>query len=161
MGISLQSSEYCACVCVGVCMCAWERPSKCARTHTHTHTNPPLPQTSPPPPHPPLHCAPAAIDGVSELRGDVLINLDTLGIDLTSCCNDLLVFVKDHCLSGPQLMRRACLIVMETIITAELGCGSVFESLFFSLCRSLSQSHAQTHCLPHAHWYWYVWGDAV
>lgn len=50
------------------------------------------------------HCAHAAIDGVSELRGDVLINSDTLGIDLTSCCNDLLVFVKDRCLSGPLLM---------------------------------------------------------
>ena len=154
MGISLQSSEYCACVCVGVCMCAWERPPKCARTHTHTHTHTQIPPCHRHHPHhparPPLHCAPAAIDGVSELRGDVLINLDTLGIDLTSCCNDLLVFVKDHCLSGPQLMRRACLIVMETIITAELGCGSVFGSLFFSLCRSLSQSHAQTHRLSHA-----------
>lgn len=83
--------------------------------HTHTHTHP--------------HCVRAAIDGVSELRGDVLINLDTLGIDLTSCCNDLLVFVKDHCLSGLQLMCRACLIVMETIITVELGRGSAFGSL--------------------------------
>lgn len=97
-----------------------------ARTHTHTADII----------HPPLHCAPTAIDRMSELKGDVLINVDTLGIDLTSCCNDLLVFVKDHCLSGPQLMRRACLIVMETIITAELGWGSVLGSLFLPPVRS-------------------------
>ncbi len=120
-------------------------------THTHTHTNPP-PQTSPSP-HPPLHCAPAAIDRVSELRGDVLINLDTLGIDLTSCCNDLLVFVKDHCLSGPQLMRCACLIVMETIITAELGWGSVFGSLFFALRLSLSLSYTPSLIRTHSRTY--------
>lgn len=84
-----------------MCMCACGMRKRAGVHHpptqTHTHTSPS--------PHPLLHCAPAAIDGVSELRGDVLINLDTMGIDLTSCCNDLLVFVKDHCLFGPQLMR--------------------------------------------------------
>lgn len=91
------------------------------------------------PPNEPLSVHNAAtIDRVSELRGDVLINLDTLGIDLTSCCNDLLVFVKDHCLSGPWLVRRACLIVMETIITAELGQSSfgVVGSLPSAVCHT-------------------------
>lgn len=150
MGISLQSSEYCACVCVGVCMCTWKRdhaPPSPSSMHAHTHKSSTTDIT-----HPPPHRAPAAIDRVSELREDVLINLDTLGIDLTSCCNDLLVFVKDHCLSGPQPMRRACLIVMETIITAELGWGSVFGSLFFPLFVAL---YSDTYR------YWYVCGNAV
>lgn len=105
------------------------------QSHTNTHL---LSTIDYHPPNPSQHCAPAAIDGVSELRGDVLINLDTLGIDLTSCCNDLLVFVKDHCLSGTRVMRRACLIVMETIITGELGQGSVFGSPPFP---SLAHKH--------------------
>lgn len=41
----------------------------------------------------------ASIDTVSGLRGDALISEDTLNIDLTSCRNDPLVLVKDHCLS--------------------------------------------------------------
>lgn len=126
------------CVCLRRCVC--ER-----RKSTHTHTHFLLPS-----PHPPQHCAPAAIDGVSEPKGDVLINLDTLGIDLTSCCNDLLVFVKDHCLSGPQLIRWACLIVMETIITAELGRG-FFQMFFFCVSHKQTQIHFLYTC-----WYWQV-----
>lgn len=127
-----------------MCVCVYERGVLPLFTHTHRRTHPP-PHTSSP--QPPQHYAPTAIDGVSELRGDVLINLDTLGIDLTSCCNDLLVCVKDHCLSGPQLMRWACLIVMETIITAELGRGSLCGSLYFSLCHKHTVSNA--HMWPH------------
>ena len=60
---------------------------------------------------------PASIDTVSGLRGDALISQDTLNIDLTSCRNDPLVLVKDHCLSRLALMHLECCIVMETIIT--------------------------------------------
>lgn len=62
---------------------------------------------------------PASIDTVSGLRGDALISRDTLSIDLTSCCNDPLVLVKDHCLSRLALMHLECRIVMETVITRE------------------------------------------
>lgn len=63
----------------------------------------------------------ATIDTVSELRGDGLIRRDTLSIDLTSGRNDLLVFVKDHCLSGLALMCGTCRIVMETVIRTDPG----------------------------------------
>lgn len=63
----------------------------------------------------------ATIDTVSELRGDGLIRRDTLSIDLTSGRNDLLVFVKDHCLSGLALMCGTCRIVMETVVRTEPG----------------------------------------
>lgn len=59
---------------------------------------------------------PAGIDTVSGLRGDALISEDTLNIDLTSCRNDPLVLVKDHCLSGLALMHSERRIVMETIL---------------------------------------------
>ena len=62
---------------------------------------------------------PASIDTVSGLRGDALISEDTLNIDLTSCRNDPLVLVKDHCLSRLALMHLECRIVMETIITSQ------------------------------------------
>ena len=62
---------------------------------------------------------PASIDTMSELRGDALISEDTLNIDLTSCRNDPLVLVKDHCLSRLALMHLECRIVMETIITSQ------------------------------------------
>lgn len=64
---------------------------------------------------------PASIDTVSGLRGDALIRQDTLNIDLTSCRNDPLVLVKDHCLSELALMHLECCIVMETIITRTAG----------------------------------------
>lgn len=63
---------------------------------------------------------PASIDTVSGLRGDALISEDTLNIDLTSCRNDPLVLVKDHCLSRLALMHLECCIVMETIITSQV-----------------------------------------
>lgn len=57
---------------------------------------------------------PDTIDMVSVLRGDGLIRRDTLTIDLTSCRNDLLVFVKDLCLSAVAPLNLACRIVMVT-----------------------------------------------
>lgn len=44
---------------------------------------------------------------MSELREDALIGSDTLCIDLTSCCNDLLVFLKDYCLPR-EVLLKAC-----------------------------------------------------
>lgn len=62
---------------------------------------------------------PASIDTVSGRRGDALISQDALNIDLTSCRNDPLVLVKDHCLSRLALMHSECCIVMETITTSQ------------------------------------------
>lgn len=64
---------------------------------------------------------PAGIDTVSGLRGDALISEDTLNIDLTSCRNDPLVLVKDHCLSGLAVMHSQRRVVMETVVTGQVG----------------------------------------
>lgn len=58
---------------------------------------------------------PAGIDTVSGLRGDAFISEDTLTIDLTSCRNDPLALVKDHCLSGLASMHSERRVVTETI----------------------------------------------
>lgn len=70
---------------------------------------------------------PAGIDTVSGLRGDALISEDTLNIDLTSCRNDPLVLVKDHCLSGLAVMHSQRRVVMETTIASQVG-GAGAES---------------------------------
>lgn len=126
------------CVCLRMCVDGKKGggvPALPSSTHIHTFsaTHPTIPAP---------HCAPAAIDGVSELRGDVLINLDTLGIDLTSCCNDLLVFVKDHCLSGLQLMPHR----HGNYYHRWIGTGLAFRSLLFFLSFILS-SHKETKCV--------------
>lgn len=120
-------------LCVCLCRCVWMRKrgvSGLPLQHTHTHIF--CHGHSRPPAFRPASCA-CSIDGVSELRRDVLINLDTQGIDLTSCCNDLLVLVKDHCLSGPQPMHGECLIVMETIIMDSERCSICRSLLYFSV----------------------------
>ena len=87
MAISLQSSECSVCVCVCVCVCV-----RALHTSTNPHPHPPSPPLLSS--HQPLHLA--AIDVCVRSEGDVLIKSDARGIDLTSCRNDLLVFVKDR-----------------------------------------------------------------